>query len=149
MKFTTVVRQAGKTATGLPVPTEVVEALSGGKRAAVVVTLAGYSYRTTIGSMGGESMIPLSAEHRAKAGVAGGDEVTVDVELDSASRQVAVPDDLAAALDADPAATAFFAALATSHRKEYVRWIEEAKKPETRAARVTRTVEKLRARQPR
>jgi uncharacterized protein DUF1905/bacteriocin resistance YdeI/OmpD-like protein len=143
MDFRTTVVQSGKTATGLQVPDDVVAALGGGKRPPVTVTLGGYEYRTTVAPMGGAFWIPLSAEHRAAAGVLAGQEVDVRVELDTAPRETPLPDDLAAALDED--ATAFFSALAPSHRKEWVRWVEEAKKPETRAARVERTAEALRS----
>ena len=143
MDFRTTVVLGGKTATGLQVPDDVVEALGAGKRPPVVVTVGGYSYRTTVAPMGGAYWIPLAAEHREAAGVAAEQEVDVTVELDSAPRDVAVPDDLAAALDGET--RSFFDALAASHRKEWVRWVEEAKKPETRAARLARTVESLRA----
>ena len=133
----------GKTATGLQVPDEVVEALGGGKRPPVTVTVGAHTYRTTVAPMGGASWIPLAAEHREAAGVQAGQQVDVRVELDTAPRETPLPDDLAAALD--EGATAFFAGLAASHRKEWVRWIEEAKKPETRAARVEKTAEALRA----
>jgi hypothetical protein len=143
MDFRTTVVQSGKTATGLQVPDDVVAALGGGRRPAVTVTLAGYDYRTTIAPMGGAFWIPLSAEHREAAGVRAGEEVDVRVELDTAPRETPLPADLAAALDED--ARAFFDGLAPSHRKEWVRWVEEAKKPETRAARVERTAEALKA----
>ncbi|MGY2066926.1 YdeI/OmpD-associated family protein [Blastococcus sp. SYSU DS0619] len=143
MEFRTAVTLGGKTATGLQVPDDVVAALGAGRRPPVVVTVGGHTYRTTVAPMGGASWIPLSAEHRTAAGVAAGDEVTVVVEPDTAPREVALPDDLSAAMD--DAARAFFAGLAPSHRKEWVRWVEEAKKPETRTARIERTVESLRA----
>jgi hypothetical protein len=143
VEFMTTVVLGGKTATGLQVPDEVVEALGSGKRPAVVVTVGGYSYRTTVAPMGGAFWIPLAAEHRQAAGVAAGETVTVGVELDTAPREVAVPEDLAAAMD--DAAHATFTGLAPSHKKEWVRWVEEAKKPETRAARIARTAESLRA----
>ncbi len=145
MRFRATVELNGKTATGIEVPGEVMDALGPGKRPAVVVTIGGHSYRTTVGSMGGRSMVPLSAGHRTAAGVAAGDEVEVGIEPDAAPREVTVPADLARALAADDAARAFFDGLPFSHRKEWVRWIEEAKKAETRAGRVTRTVESLRA----
>jgi hypothetical protein len=143
MRFRTTVVLGGKTATGLQVPDDVVAALGAGKRPPVTVTVGGYSYRTTVAVMGGASWVPLAAEHREPAGVSAGDEVDVDVELDTAPRETAVPDDLAAAWDDD--VRSFFEGLAPSHRKEWVRWIEEAKKPETRAARVSKAVESLRA----
>ena len=143
MRFRTVVELGGKTATGLQVPDDVVTELGGGKRPAVVVTIAGHSYRTTVASMGGRFLVPLSAENRSGAGVAAGDEVDVDITLDIAPREVTVPDDLAEALAADEAARTFFDGLAFTHRKEWVRWIEDAKKPETRQARVLTTVRSL------
>lgn len=145
MKFRTEVELGGKTATGLRVPDEVVAGLGGGKRAAVVVAVGAYSYRTTIAVMGGPSYVPLSAEHRAAAGVSAGDMVDVTIELDTAPREVDVPADLAAAFADREDAAAFFQTLSYSNRKEWVRWIEEAKKPETRAARVVKTVEGLSA----
>ena len=143
MDFRTTVELGGKTATGLQVPDEVVEALGGGKRPPVAVTVGAHTYRTTVAPMGGAFWIPLAAEHREAAGVQAGQEVDVRVELDTAPRETPLPEDLAAVLDED--ATAFFSGLAASHRKEWVRWIEEAKKPETRAARVEKTAEALRA----
>jgi len=143
MEFRTTVTLGGKTATGLQVPDEVVTALGAGKRPPVVVTVGGHTYRSTVAPMGGSFWIPLAAEHREAAGLTAGDEVDVVVEHDAAPREVALPDDLAAAFDDD--ARAFFDGLAPSHRKEWVRWVEEAKKPETRAARVEKTVESIRA----
>ena len=143
MDFRTTVVLGGKTATGLQVPDDVVEALGAGKRPPVVVTVGGYTYRTTVAPMGGSFWVPLSAEHREAAGVQADEEVDVSVVLDTAPREVAVPEDLAAAFD--DAVRAQFDALAFSHRKEWVRWIEEAKKPETRTARIEKTVESLRA----
>src|SRR5262245_18378231 len=99
MKFRTIVELGGKTATGLPVPDDVVAQLGAGKRAPVRVTIGGHTYRTTVASMGGRFLVPLSAEIPAAAGVAAGDDVDVDIALDDAPREVTVPDDLAAALD--------------------------------------------------
>ena len=143
MEFRTTVVQSGKTATGLQVPDEVVAALGGGRRPPVTVTLGGHGYRTTVAPMGGAFWIPLAAEHREAAGVAAEQQVDVSIELDSAPRTVELPEDLSAALD--DAARAHFEGLAPSHKKEWVRWVEEAKKPETRATRVEKTVEALRA----
>jgi uncharacterized protein YdeI (YjbR/CyaY-like superfamily) len=93
--------------------------------------------------MGGSFWVPLAAEHREKAGVAAGEDVDVRIELDAAPRETPLPDDLDAALDDD--ARAFFHSLAPSHRKEWVRWVEESKKPETRTARIEKTAASLRA----
>jgi uncharacterized protein YdeI (YjbR/CyaY-like superfamily) len=94
--------------------------------------------------MGGRFLIPLSAENRTEAGVAAGDQVDVDIALDSGPREVAVPADLAAALAQDEKARASFDGLSYTHRKEWVRWIEEAKKAETRATRLTKIIKSLR-----
>jgi hypothetical protein len=143
MRFRATVQLNGKTATGIEVPDTVVAGLGQGQRPPVRVTIGGYSYRTTVARMAGRSLISLSAENRAAAGVAAGDEVDVDLELDNAPRQVEVPSDLAAALGQDDAARATFEALPYSHRKEWVRWVTEAKKPDTRTARITKTVQSL------
>ena len=133
----------GRTATGIQVPDDDVAALGPGKRPPVVVTVGGYTYRTTVAPMAGAFWIPLAAEHRVAAGVEADQEVDVIIELDTAPREVALPDDLAAAMDDQVRAA--YDALAFSHRKEWVRWVEEAKKPETRTARIEKTVESLRA----
>jgi hypothetical protein len=140
MRFTTVVELGGKTATGLVVPAEVVEALGAGGRPPVTVRLGGHTYRTTVGSRGGRYLVPLSAENRAAAGVAAGEEVEVDLALDTAPREVEVPADLAAALDGAPGARDRFDALPPSHRKEHVRAVESAKAEATRGRRVAAVV---------
>jgi Bacteriocin-protection, YdeI or OmpD-Associated/Domain of unknown function (DUF1905) len=142
MDFRATVVLAGRTATGIQVPDEVVTALGSGKRPAVVVRVGDHTYRTTVAPMGGAYWIPLAAEHRQAAGVQAEQEVDVAIELDGAPREVAVPDDLAAAMD--DRARGNFDGLAFSHRKEWVRWVEEAKKPETRAARIEKTAASLR-----
>lgn len=149
MRFRGVLELHGKTATGFAVPDEVVTGLGSQKRPPVRVTVAGYTYRTTMAPMGGRSLIPFSVEHRTAAGLTAGAEVDVDIELDTDSREVPVPADLAAGLAAYPEARAYFDGLATSHRKEWVRWIEEAKRADTREARVTKAVEGLRTGRPR
>ena len=143
MRFSTTVELHGKTATGMPVPPEVLEALGGGKKPAVTVTVAGHSYRSTVGSMGGRSLIPLSAEHRTAAGVSAGETVEVDVELDQAPRVVEVPADLAAALDAEPAARRRFDVLSYSHQRQHVLAVEGAKAEATRQRRIASAVARL------
>ena len=145
MRFRATVELGGKTATGIEVPEDVVAALGSGNRPPVTVTVGGHSYRTTVARMGGRFLVPLSAENRTAAGVAAGDQVEVDIELDSGPREVAVPGDLAAALAQDDTARANFDGLSFTHRKEWVRWIDEAKRAETRATRVARTIESLHA----
>ncbi|MFC5264344.1 YdeI/OmpD-associated family protein [Kribbella qitaiheensis] len=141
MKFRTTL--LGTTTTGIEVPAEVIVALGKGKKPPVVVTVAGYTYRNTVAVMGGRYMISLSAKNREAAGVAGGDEIEVELELDTEPRDVAVPDDFAAALDAEPKARAFFDGLSYSQRSWFVLGIEEAKKPETRRNRIEKAVERL------
>ncbi len=143
MKFvTTLVQGESKNVVGIVVPPEVVAALGAGKRPPVKVTLNGYAYRGAVAVMGGDYMVGVAAEHRAKAGVAGGETLEVDIEFDAAPRTVDVPDDLAAVLEAAGVAAAF-AGLAPSHRKEHVRAINEAKTPETRTRRIDAAVQKV------
>ncbi|HJY96839.1 MAG TPA: YdeI/OmpD-associated family protein, partial [Streptosporangiaceae bacterium] len=123
MRFRATVQLNGKTATGIEVPDEVVAGLGQGQRPPVRVTIGGYSYRTTVARMDGRFLVSLSAENRAGAGVAAGDEVEVDLEIDDAPREVEVPADLGAALGQDNAARTNFEALPYSHRKEWVRWV--------------------------
>ena len=144
MRFRTTIEQSGKTATGIRVPDEVVEALSAGKRPAVRLTINGFTYRSTVAVMDGAYMVGVSAENRAGAGVAGGDEVDVDVELDTDPREVTVPADFAAALDAEPAARRTFDGLSYSNRRWHVLQIEGAKTDETRRRRIARSIELLR-----
>jgi len=148
MRFHATVQLNGKTATGIEVPAEVIAGLGQGQRPPVRVIIGDYSYRTTVARMGGRYLVSLSAENRAAAGVAAGEEVEVDLELDDAPREVEVPADLAAALAQDDAARATFETLPYSHRKEWVRWITEAKKPDTRTTRITKTIQSLREGKP-
>ena len=111
MRFRTTILQSDKTATGIRIPDEIVEALGAGKRPPVRVTINGYTYRSTVAVMGGAYMVGVSADNRAGAGVKGGDEVDVDIELDTAQREVDVPPDFAAALDAEPDARRTFEGL--------------------------------------
>lgn len=140
---TTIFQAEGKNATGIRVPAESVAALGSGKRPKVSISLNGYSYRSTVAPYGDVFLLPLSAEHRSAAGLAAGDEVEVTLELDTAPRTVAVPDDLQAALTAQPGATEAFEALAFSARKEYARQVESAKASETRQRRIAAILSKL------
>jgi hypothetical protein len=143
VRFRTTIQQSGKTATGIQVPDEVVEALGSGRRPAVKVTINGYTYRNTVAVVGGVYMVGVSAEHRAGAGVAGGDEVDVDVELDTAPREVAVPADFAAALDAEPNARRTFDGLSYSNKSWHVLQVTGAKTDETRQRRIAKSVDLL------
>jgi hypothetical protein len=149
MRFRTTIVQSGKNTTGIEVPEEVVAALGAGRRPKVTVTLNGYTYRSSIAVMGSASMVGLSAEHRAGSGVAGGDEVEVDVELDTAPREVSVPDDFAAALDEEPAARSTFDALSYSNKSWHVLRLADAKTAETRQRRIAGSIETLKAGRPR
>ena len=145
MRFRTTIQLEGKTATGFRVPPDVVETLGGGrKRPPVTVTINGYTYRSTVAAYGDVFMLPLAAEHRTAAGVAAGDEIDVDLELDTAPRDVEVPADFAAALDAEPAARATFDALSNSNRKWHVLNVEGTKNPDTRQRRIEKSVATLR-----
>lgn len=137
-----VFRGKTKNVTGIVVPDEIVQALSAGRRPPVEVTLNGYTYRSTVGSMGGRFMIPLSAEHRRAAGLEGGEEIEVRLKLDEESRETPLPDDLKRALTA-ARRLATFQAQAPSRRKEHVRQVETAKAAETRARRIAKIVESL------
>jgi hypothetical protein len=144
MKFTCVVLAAGKTATGLPVPEDVVLELGAGKKPAVYVTIGDYTYRSTVAPYTEGYRIPLSAENRAGAGVAAGDLIEVELTLDTEPREAVVPEDLAVALDADQEARRFFDTLSYSNKQSYLLWVTGTKNPQTRARRVAQGVELLR-----
>lgn len=141
MRFETTLFQQGNN-TGIVVPPEVVEALGGGGRAAVTVTVNGFTYPSTLAVMGGRHLIPFSSDKRAATGLAGGDAIEVTLELDTAPRTVEVPDDLAVALD-DAGIRARFDALAPSARKAHVTNVVSAKTDETRTRRISAIVAKL------
>ena len=145
MQFRATLETEGKTATGINVPAEVVDALGGGKRPRVRVTINGHTYRSSVAVLGGRYMLGVSAENRAAAGVEGGDTVDVDLELDTAPREVTVPPDFAAALATEPAAQATFNALSYSNKSWHVLQITGAKADETRQRRIAKALEALRA----
>jgi hypothetical protein len=149
VKFSTVIELGGTTATGFRVPDDVVAALESGKRPAVRVTIGPHAYRSTVAVMDGVFMLPLSGENRQAAGVAAGDTVEVTLELDTAPRELVVPADLSAALDADPEARRTFDALSYSNRRWHVESIAGAKTDETRQRRVAKSVASLHAGRPR
>ena len=144
MRFKTKIIQSGKTATGIEVPSKVVESLGTSKKPPVSVTIKGYTYRSTVAVMGGRFMVGVSAKVREAAGVAGGDTVDVDIELDTAPRVLEVPADLKRALGRDKEANEIFEGLSYSRKQRLVLPIEDAKTPETRQRRVEKVIVTLR-----
>ncbi|QMW23225.1 YdeI/OmpD-associated family protein [Sandaracinobacteroides saxicola] len=132
-----------KNVTGIEVPPHVIDALGAGQRPRLKVRLNGYEYISTVGKMDGKFMISLSAQHREAAGLKGDDEVDVTLELAEAPTPAIVPDDVASALRS-AGLEASFESAAPSRRKEWLRQIEEAKTPETRARRIAKIVDALR-----
>jgi hypothetical protein len=145
MKFRALIEGAGKTAAGIEVPAEVVAALGQSKRPPVRVTINGYTYRSTVAVLGGRFMLGVSNEVRASAGVAAGDEVEVEMELDTAPREVTVPPELAKVLAGDPAARTAFDALSYSKQRLLVDPVANAKTAETRERNIAKALSSLRA----
>lgn len=143
MKFQARIELGGKTATGIGVPREVVEALGPSKKPAVRVTINGHTYRSTVASRGGRFLLPVSAENRELAGVAAGDEVEVEMELDDRPRELSVPEDFARALERDKAAKRLFDGLSYSKKQWHVVSIEGAKTTETRKRRIDKSISLL------
>ena len=144
MKVRTVIHGTGKTAAGIHLPADVVEALGQGRRPPVRATINGYTWRSTIAVMGGEYWLGVSNDVRAQAGVEAGQEVELELEVDTEKREVVVPADFAAALDGDPGARAFFDGLSYSNKRRFVLSIDHAKTPETRERRIAKSVAQLR-----
>lgn len=144
LRFTTRLQPRGPAAAVVLDAEQVATLGEGKKRFPVVATVNGYAWRTSVASMGGEFLVGLSKAVREAAGVERESEVEVALELDAAPREVEVPPALAEALEGDPEARAKFDALAFTHRKEYARWIDEAKRAETRDRRVVKALEMLR-----
>jgi bacteriocin resistance YdeI/OmpD-like protein/uncharacterized protein DUF1905 len=144
MRFHATLESNGKTATGVEVPADVVDALGSGKRPAVRVTIRSHTYRSTVAVMGGRFMLGVSAENRAAAGVEAGDELDVELQLDTEPREVTVPDELSAALARDADARRFFDGLSYSRKRWFVLSVEGAKTAETRQRRVDKALEMLR-----
>ena len=145
MRFRAELKSNGKTAAGFEVPDQIVDDLGGGGRPKVKVTIGGYEFRTSIARMGDRYMLGVSNERRAEAGIAAGETLDVEVELDTAERRVEIPVDLAMALAAAPEAKAFFDSLSFSKQQWHTVQVTSAKKPETRANRVATSVAMLAA----
>lgn len=144
MRFTTTLVGEGNKA-GIVVPEDVVTALNAGKRPPVIVTINGQSYRSSIAVMGGKSMVGVSTANRELTGVAAGDTVDVNLEVDTEPRIVEVPSDLAVALDSEPEARSFYASLSYSAQRRYVEPIGAAKTDETRSRRIAKVIDGLKA----
>ncbi|MFC8981235.1 YdeI/OmpD-associated family protein [Streptomyces sp. NPDC057411] len=129
---------------GLEVPPEVVAALGGGARPPVTITVNGHSWKSRVALLRGRHLLGLSNANRRAAGVEVGDEVEVELRLDTEPRVVVEPPDFVQALDEDPVARAAYDALAYSRKREHVRAIESAKKPETRRRRIEKSIATLR-----
>jgi antitoxin component of MazEF toxin-antitoxin module len=149
MKFATTISQSDGNATGIVIPGEVIAALGAGRKPPVKVKVNGYAYRSTVATIDGRFMVGFSADHRAASGLKGGDPVEVEIELDTEPRVVEVPDDLQAALDANPAAKATFDRLSNSLKGYHVYQVSSAKTDETRQRRIAKSVETLAAGKPR
>ena len=134
--FHTAILQTGKNTAGIQVPDEIIEKLGAGKQPLVRVTINKYMYRSAVAVMGGKYMISFNPEHRKAAGVQGGEEANVTLELDLEPRTVEIPTDLKDALIKANALDAFEKS-APSMKKEYVRQVQEAKAQETRERRIT------------
>jgi len=145
MRFRTTILTTGKTAAGIRVPDEVLSALGTSKKPAVTVTINGFTYRSSVATINGAPMVGVSAENRASAGVVGGQEVDVDMELDTQPREVMIPPDFDAAMDREPAARRTFESLSYSDKRFHTLSIEGAKTDETRARRIQKSVDVLRA----
>ncbi len=144
MTLTTRLEPRGPAAAVVLTDEQVAAIGEGPKRFPVAATIHGYTWRGSVARMGGEFLLGLSRAVREAAGVQPGDEVTVTIALDSAPREVDVPPVLTSALDADPAVRKAFDTLAYTHRKEFARWVAEAKREETRERRVRQAVTMIR-----
>lgn len=139
-RFTVELERVQKTATMFRVPFDLKEAF-GRARPPVKVTIRGHTWRTTPGVYDGVGHVVVNRAVKAATGVDAGDRVRVVMEPDTQPRTVRVPADLRKALAERPSAQAAFDALSFTHRREWVEWVEEAKRPDTRARRIAGTVE--------
>jgi len=146
-RFTVELERTGKTATMFRVPFDLEEAF-GRARPPVRITIRGHTWRTTPGVYDGVGHVVVNRSVKSATGADAPDRVHVTMELDTEPRTVTVPADLRAALAEAPEAKAAFAGLSFTHRREYVEWVEEAKRAETRARRIAVTVERVRAGEP-
>jgi bacteriocin resistance YdeI/OmpD-like protein/uncharacterized protein DUF1905 len=144
LRLTTTLQARGPAAAVVLDEDQVAQIGEGAKRFPVAATIGDFTWRTTVTRMGGEFLLGMNKAVRQGAGAEAGDTVEVHIELDAAPREVEVPEALATALADDPVAKGNYDGMAFTHRKEYARWIAEAKKPETRDRRVAQALEMLR-----
>ena len=138
------IQGTGDSAAGVHLPDDVVEGLGKGRKPPVKATINGYTWRSTVAVMGGEYWLGISKEVRRNAGCEAGQEVDLTLELDTEERVLEVPEDFAAALDAEPEARRFFDSLSYSNRRRFTWSIDDAKTPETRQRRIEKSVAQLR-----
>jgi hypothetical protein len=144
MKFKATIIPSGN-ATGVEVPAEAMAALGPRARPPIAITINGHGWRSRVALMRGQRLVGISAANRAAAGIAEGDVVEVDLELDEAPREVAMPADLAGALGGDPSARAAFDRLPFGLKRKHVAAIEEAKSAEVRERRIEKLVASVRS----
>ncbi len=141
--FRTTLLQAGKTATGIKIPPEIIDSFGAGKKPPVKVTINGFTYRSTVAVMGANYMVGVSAENRAGAGVSGGDEIEVAIELDTEPRELELPADFKKALDKNARAKKVFDTLSYSRKRIHVLPIAGAKTDETRQRNIKKAIDIL------
>ena len=145
VRFQTRMTKTGVNTTGVVVPPELIAELGAGARPSVIVKINNYTYRTTIGVMKGNAMLSFSAQHREASGISGGDQIEVELLLDTQPRTAKVPEDLARSLAAEPELAAAFEKLAPSRRKADVENVVSAKSAETRVRRIEAIVKRIRS----
>ncbi|MGU3435900.1 YdeI/OmpD-associated family protein [Actinomycetes bacterium M1A6_2h] len=145
MKLRAELVSTGGNTAGFPIPEETVDALGGGKRPKVAVTVCGFTYRSSIARMGDQYLLGMSQDRRREAGTQPGTVYELDIVIDDAVRVVEVPPDLAEALAADPDAAAAWAGWSFTKQSQAALALTGAKKVETRAARLAKTLDALRS----
>jgi len=143
LKFSTTLLQAGKTATGIKIPEEIIEKLGGGKKPLVKVTINNFTYRSAVAVMGGAYMVGVNAENREGANVKGGDKINVTIELDTEERIVEVPAEFQKQLSKNAAAKKMFDTLSYSKKKALIIPIANAKTDETRNRNIEKALSAL------
>ncbi|UAY55444.1 YdeI/OmpD-associated family protein [Arachidicoccus terrestris] len=143
LKFSTTLLQSGKTATGIKIPDEIMEKLGGGKKPLVKVTIGGFTYRSAVAVMGGAPMVGVNAQNREAAGVKGGDQIDVTIELDTEKRIVELPTGFQKVLDKNATAKKNFESLSNSKKKALIAPIVNAKTEQTRERNISKALSAL------